>query len=284
MRTMFLAVAVMMTSLQAADQVTPISKSLRREFKLAPFYQKQISIEGFPVVASEKVNDAAVVEAAVVVRGMLAGRDDVFKALAKARIRLAVMATSERTCDLPEHADLTPKEFWNRRARGLGASHERPAVSCAEENVLCGKGDPYPTESILVHEFAHAIHLIGLETTDPTFDRRLKEAYDAAMAAGKWKSLYAAENHAEYWAEAVQSWFGTNRENDAIHNHVNTRDELIEYDPGVAKLCAEVFGKNSWQYRRADDPARKDEPHLKSLDREKLPVFEWSKDEQETKN
>lgn len=281
---MLLAVALMTTSLQAADQVTPISKSLRRGFKLAPFYQKQISIEGFPVVASEKVNDAAVVEAAVVVRSMLAGRDDVFKALAKARIRLAVMATSERTCDLPEHADLTPMEFWNRRARGLGATHERPAVSCAEENVLCGKGDPYSTESILVHEFAHAIHLIALEKIDPKFDRRLKEAYDAAMAAGKWKSLYAAENHAEYWAEAVQSWFGTNRENDAIHNHVNTRDELIKYDPGVAKLCAEVFGKNPWQYRRADDPARKDEPHLKSLDRERLPVFEWSKDEQETKN
>ncbi|MES2923724.1 MAG: hypothetical protein V4819_19370 [Verrucomicrobiota bacterium] len=257
---------------------------MRREFKLAPFYQKQISISGFPVVASGKVHDAAVVEAALIVRGMLDGRDDIFKALAKAHIRLAVMATAERTCDLPEHADLTPKAYWNRRARGLGASHERPAVSCAEENVLCCKGDPYPTESILVHEFAHAIHLIGLETTDPTFDRRLKEAFDAAIVAGKWKSLYAAENHAEYWAEAVQSWFGTNRENDSIHNHVNTREELIEYDPGVAKLCAEVFGKNLWQYRRADDPARKDEPHLKELDRTKLPVFEWSKEEQETKN
>jgi len=280
----FLAVALTTISLQAADQVSPIPKSLRREFKLAPFYQKHLLIDGFPVVASAKVNDAAVVESAVIVRGMLAGRDDIFKALAKAHIRLAVMATSERTCDIPEHADLTPKAFWNRRARGLGASHERPAVSGAEENVLCCKGDPYSTENILVHEFAHAIHQIGLEKIDPTFDRRLKETYDAAMAAGKWKTLYAAENHAEYWAEAVQSWFGTNRENDSLHNHVNTREELIEYDPGVAKLCAEVFGKNPWQYRRADDPARKDEPHLKNLDREKLPVFEWSKEEQETKN
>lgn len=279
-----LALAWMLVPLQAADQVSPISSSMRREFKLAPFYQKQISIAGFPVVASEKVHDAAVTEAAVTVSGMLAGRDDIFKALAKARIRLAVMATSERTCDLPEHADLTPKAYWNRRARGLGASHERPAVSCAEENVLCCKGDPYSTESILVHEFAHAIHLIGLEKIDPTFDRRLKETYDAALAAGKWKNGYAAENHAEYWAEAVQSWFGTNRENDAIHNHVNTRQELIEYDPGVAKLCEEVFGKNPWQYRRADDPARKDEPHLKNLDRSKLPVFEWSKEEREAKD
>lgn len=284
MRFLLPAIALMVSPAVAAEQVRPVPESLRKEFKLASFYQKSIVIGGFPVVASEKVNDAAVIESAVIVRGMLDGRDDIFKAMAKAHIRLAVMATSERTCDLPEHSDLTPKAFWNRRARGLGASHERPAVSCAEENVLCCKGDPYSTESILVHEFAHAIHLIGLEKTDPTFDRRLKESYDAAMAAGKWQKLYAAENHAEYWAEAVQSWFGTNRENDAIHNHVNTRQELIDYDPEVAKLCEEVFGKNKWQYRRADDPSRKDEPHLKNLDRTKLPVFEWSKEEQETKD
>lgn len=55
--------------------------------------------------------------------------------------------------------------------------------------------------------------------------------------------------------------------------------ELIEYDPEVAKLYAEVFGKNDWQYVRADDPKRKDEPHLKNLDRSKLPVFKWSAEE-----
>ncbi len=267
----------------AADQVKSIPDSLREEFNLAPFYQKVVLVEGFPVVSSEKVNDAAVIESAVVVRGMLDGREDIFRSLAKEKIRLTVMATSERTCDVPEHSDLTPKSFWNRRARGLGATRERPSVSCAEENVLCCKGDPYSTESILVHEFAHAIHIMGLEKLDPTFDKRLKETYDAAMAAGKWKGMYAAENHAEYWAEAVQSWFGTNRENDAIHNHVNTREELIEYDPELAKLCEEIFGKNKWQYRRADDKARKNEPHLKNLDRRKLPVFEWSKEEQEAK-
>ncbi|MES2440871.1 MAG: hypothetical protein V4584_17530 [Verrucomicrobiota bacterium] len=284
MRILMLAMALMTHSSMAADQVGPVPEKVRKEFKLAPFYQKMILIEGFPVVASEKTHDAAVSESAVIVRGMLDGRDDIFKAMAKARIRLAVMATTERTCDLPEHSDLTPRAYWNRRARGLGASHERPAVSCAEENVLCCKGDPYLTESILVHEFAHAIHLIGLEKTDPGFDRRLKESYDAAMASGKWKGLYAAENHAEYWAEAVQSWFGTNRENDKLHNHVNTRQELVDYDPAVAKLCAEVFGKNAWQYRRADDPARKDEPHLRNLDRAKLPVFEWTREEQEAKD
>lgn len=279
-----MAMAMIPLPLLAEDRVSPIPNGLREEFKLSPFYQKVIVVESFPIVASEKVMDAAVLESAVIVRGMLEGRADIFKSMAKARIRLAVMATSERTCDIPEHSDLTPKTFWNRRARGLGATHERPAVSGAEENVLCCKGDPYSTENILVHEFAHAIHLMGMETVDPTFDKRLKACYDAAMADGKWKGKYAAENHSEYWAEAVQSWFGTNRENDALHNHVNTRQELIEYDPGVAKLCQEIFGENPWQYRRADDPARRKESHLKKLDRKKLPVFEWTKEEMEAKD
>jgi hypothetical protein len=259
--------------------VSPIPDSIRVSFRLSPFYQKCILLEGFPVVASEKTNDAAVSESAAIIRGMLAGRKDILQSLAKEHIRLSVMACSERTCDIPEHSDLTPREYWNRRARGLGASHERPSVSCAEENVLCCKGDPYPTENILVHEFAHAIHLIGLEKIDPTFDSRLRKTYEASIASGKWKNCYASENHAEYWAEAVQSWFGTNRENDSLHNYVNTRGELKEYDPEIAKLCAEVFGENPWQYRRADDPARMDEPHLKNLDRDKLPVFEWSEAE-----
>jgi hypothetical protein len=284
MRVLLLALAMIPYPTMADDSPSPIPADLRAEFKLPPFYQKMISVEGFPIVSSEKVLDAAVVESAVIVRGMLAGRADIFKSMAKAHIRLAVMATNERTCDIPEHSDLTPKAFWNRRARGLGATHERPAVSGAEENVLCCKGDPYSTENILVHEFAHAIHLMGMETIDPTFDTRLKACYDSAMADGKWSGKYAAENHSEYWAEAVQSWFGTNRENDALHNHVNTRRELIAYDPGVAKLCEEIFGENDWQYRRADDPARKEEPHLKPLDRKTLPLFEWTKEEREAKD
>lgn len=262
-----------------AAVLNPVPAATVERFALAPFYSKCVMVGGLPVVASERVADAALEEAAVVVRSMLAGRDDLLEAMARSRVRLAVMGVNERTTDLPEHADLTPAEFWNRRARGLGATAQRPAVSCAEENVLCLPGDPYGTENILVHEFAHAIHEMGLKVVDPGFDGRLKAAYDTAVKEGRWKGCYAAENHHEYWAEAVQSWFGTNRENDAIHNHVNTRGELKAYDPALAALCEEVFGDNAWTYRRADDPARRHEAHLKGLDRSKLPRFDWGADE-----
>lgn len=273
----FLLLAVALAAVEVAD---PIPKETKERFELDPFYRKSVVLAGgFPVVGSEKVSDAALLEAAHIVRSMLDGRDDILRAMARNRVRLTVMAVPERTCDVPEHSDLTPPAYWNRRARGLGATPHRPSVSCGEENLLCCPGDPYSTENILVHEFAHAIHQMGLSTVDPTFDRRLREAYDAALKDGKWKDCYAAENHFEYWAEGVQSWFDTNRENDAIHNHVNTREELKDYDPALAALCREIFGDKEWRYRRADDPARKDEPHLKGLDRSTLPTFAWTEEE-----
>ena len=66
----------------------------------------------------------------------------------------------------------------------------------------------------------------------------------SALADGKWKGTYAAQNKEEYWAEGVQSWFDTNRSNDHEHNDIDTRDELKPYDPGLAALLAEVFGDN----------------------------------------
>lgn len=248
---------------------------LRAQLKLSPFYKKCVVAQGFAIVSSDKVCDPALREAAYVVNAMLAGRDDVRQALVQNKVRLAVMASTELTCDIPEHSDLTPPAYWNRRARGLGATSTRPAISCGEENVLAFPGDPYSTESILVHEFAHAIHIMGLNTVDPTFDARLKAIFAQAMQEELWKGKYAASNHSEYWAEGVQSWFGTNRENDHDHNHVNTRDELKEYDPRLAKLVAEAFPDNNWTYVRPDKRSPEDAPHLKGFNRAAAPKFVW---------
>ena len=42
------------------------------------------------------------------------------------------------------------------------------------------------------------------------------------------KQCYAAKNRAEYWAEIYQCWFNTNRTMDHDHNHIHTREQLIE--------------------------------------------------------
>ena len=229
------------------------------------------------IVGSEQVNDAAIIEAAFVVRSMLKQRPDILRQLAANRVRLAVMATNERTCDIPEHSDLRPIEYWNRRARGLGATHARPCVSCAEENVLNLIGDPYDKECVLIHEFAHAIHLMALVDLDNGFQKRLDKCYRNAMSRGLWKGKYAASNSEEYWAEGVQSWFDCNRENDGSHNHVNTRVELKEYDPSLSDLLRSVFRDSSYRYVRSDSADRK-ETHLQKLDRKSMPRFEWRRE------
>ena len=231
-------------------------------------------MEGLPVVASAKVNPYAVKEAAYLIRQMIGHRQDVLQALAGNNVRFAVMAHNELTTQIPEHSDLQPDFYWDRRARGLGPTPTRPATSCGEENLLNYQGDPYSTENILVHEFSHAIHQIGLRTVDPSFDDRLKVAFEAAVEKGLWKDTYAITNKAEYWAEGTQSWFDTNRANDDQHNHVDTRDKLKEYDPALAALLTEVFGDRDWRYTQA--VTRTHLSHLQGFNPEVSPKFEWS--------
>ncbi|MBC7817203.1 MAG: DPP IV N-terminal domain-containing protein, partial [Planctomycetaceae bacterium] len=242
------------------------------EFKVDPFHKKYVDAGGYPIVASDKVNDYALKEAAYLVNLMLAQRPDVKAAMIKSGSRLCIIAHNEFTTDVPEFAWLKPKDYWDARARGTGGSQTDPYCSCGEENLLAYPGDPYSTENILIHEFAHNIHLRGMVNVDPTFDRRLKETYDRAMTAELWKGKYAATNHHEYFAEGVQSWFDNNRENDHDHNHVNTREELLEYDPGLAAMCREVFGDTKLVYTK---PTTRLKDHLAGYDPTTAPKFVW---------
>lgn len=239
---------------------------------LDPFYAKYVDASGYPIVASAEVNDYALLEAAYLVDMMLAQRPDVLEAMVASGSRLIVMGYTEFTTDIPEYADFTPKEYWDRRARGLGGSRTDPVCSCAEENVLAFPGDPYSTENIVIHEFAHNIHLRGMVNVDASFDGRVQAAYAAAMKQGLWKSKYAATNHHEYFAEGVQSWFDNNREDDHDHNHVNTRVELMEYDPGLAALCREVFGDTELVYTK---PTTRLSGHMLGYDPSFAPTFSW---------
>src|SRR5687767_12481369 len=160
--------------------VATVPEALRGDLRLAPFYEQHVSARGFAVLASAKASPFALREAAYLIDQMLGERQDVREAMVRNKVRFAVMAVGELTTDVPEHSDLEPKDYWDSRARGLGPTPQRPCVSCGEENLLCLPGDPYAAENILVHEFAHAIHEMGVRSLDPTFDARLKRAYDEA--------------------------------------------------------------------------------------------------------
>ena len=258
---------------ETARRVGPVPDALRRAWKLDRFYRKHVDLGGLPVLGSERVSDHALLEAGWIIDHMLARRPDARRALVQAKVRCCVMAHDEMTTDVPEHRTLEPGRWWDRRARGLGASGERPCVSCAEENLLGFPGDPYATECILVHEFAHAIDLMALRKIHDTFEGQLEVAYRAAMAQGLWQGLYAAENKEEYWAEGVQCWFDTNRPPDAIHNHVDTRAELEAYDPRLATLIGDALGRAPWRYVKPS--LRTDRGHLTGYDASAAPRFAW---------
>lgn len=260
----------------AERKVEAISDEVREKYALDPYYKKLLNADGLLFLSSEKVPDEALQEAAYLIDQVLKGRDDLRVAIAKAEIRLVVMNQDEFTTDVPEHSRLgrQDKDWWDRRARGLGARGYRSAMSCGVENLLQFKGDPYDDENILIHEFAHVIDDVGLAAIDKAFEDKLKKAYKQAMGEGLWKTAYAAVNHSEYWAELVQIWFFCNPPK-ARHDHIdiNTRAELKEYDPRAYALLEAVFGDNDYQYVFPKD--RKDKAHLADWDFKNAPEFVW---------
>lgn len=218
-----------------------------KNLNLDPFYKKYARANGIHIMSSNKVPDAAIYAAYKTIKFMTDSlSSDVLESMICRDTRVAIMARYEGTTDIPEHAHLANDTTlnWDVRARGLGGSKELPLTTCAEENLLCYQIDKYHAEDILIHEFAHTIHAVGIIPIDTTFNRLLQKQMDAVIAQGKYMDTYAITNVMEYFAEGVQTWFNVNAEvpePDGKHNHVNTRMELKEYDPGLYRILNTFF-------------------------------------------
>lgn len=220
---------------------------------LDPFYKKYVNVNGIALISSWRVPDSAFVAAHRTLYAMTSMLPkNVLDSMVNRGTRVAIMARYEGTTDIPEHHDLINDTTmnWDLRARGLGGDLNLPLTSCAEENVLAYQIDKYHAEDILVHEFAHSIHLIGLTLAAHDFDARLKLCYENAKKNGILDGTYRITDKEEYFAEAVQDWFNVNAEMDHAdgkHNWCNTREELQEYDPDLYNLLAEYFPKTNLQ-------------------------------------
>ncbi len=233
-----------------------------KELELDPFYKKYTDAHGIPVVTSDKVPDAALLMARDIVKFMLADRGDLRRELIRKKWKLAIMAETEVTYDIPEHrkfrplpkidderltpeqkqaynqpggvGSMTGEQYWNSRGRGFGGEpNGENTTSCAEENLLGYPGTRYFGSSICVHEFSHGIMRGAVYTVDPDYRRAVEDAYAAAKKQNLTSAQgYPGNNFNEYWATGIEAYvFGSGRD----------RDSLIAADPRLYELVRQVI-------------------------------------------
>ena len=214
---------------------------------------------------------AALEIAESIVEQMLTHRPDLARWLALNGYRVAIMAESESTTDLPEQAHwtrpdrgdprltrcerkhyderigkLTDREYWNARARGMAG----PLTSGAVEDVLGLRSSRYWGETIFVHEFAHDV-LAAVRAVDPKLARSVDSAFDKAREAGRWKNEYASTSVDEYWAEGTQFWFNSNRLAVFDGRRILDDTDLRAYDPHLFAALGKAYGS---RHRLVGDP------------------------------
>ena len=253
----------------------PPTAVVREFFELDLYYEQWINVGGLPVIASAKVNPYALKEAAWLIERMIGHRPDVLRAMVKNKARLSVIPYTEVITEIPEYRSYPTPDFLAFGVRGAGGS-EGATVSASEESILDYPGETETFNrgsSILIHEFGHAIHLLGFNIVDPTFDERLRMTYEAAMQKGLWQGTYASVDRREYWAEGTMAWFYPNGSAGSFARFGNTRRALKEYDPALATLLAEVWGDREWRYTPV--ATRTHLPHLLGFNPQDSPDFEW---------
>ena len=218
----------------------------------AGLYRQRASACGIGIFAFDCVGQDAVDVAADTLRRLLADvHPDVIGRMGEYGACVAIIGRCQVTTDVPAHAHLKGRRCTDGRdfdagTRGLGGSLAIPTTSVAEENLTMREDTRYPSESILVHEFAHAVMCLGLHGTSLRCE--IDDAYAAAIAAGLYDpGSYIASNSDEYWAEATQAWFhATVRVK--VTSGLTTRAAVKKRDPRLAAILAEVWGNGKWRF------------------------------------
>lgn len=213
------------------------------------FYKKYLDAGGIYIVASERVRDEALMKMQEIINMMLLKRPDIKRYMVSKGCYTMVLGQHEEVCDLPEYKHICnlPDSiaYWNKRARGFGGAPQGTyTASFGEENLLALPGDRYKGENIPLHEFAHIIHTIGIDGVDPGFNKKLIACMEHAKQTGLWTGTYALSDKYEYFAECVQSFFDCNQYSlpaNGVHNAINRRVKLKEYDPMMYNLLKNYF-------------------------------------------
>lgn len=211
------------------------------------FYKKCIYANGIPILSSDNVSDQALIQAKAITEHIANSLPrGVVKTMTDRKFRIVVTSKTEKTTSVPEYSNLYkihPKGNWDN-VGGVGGTPEIPISTCSEENLLCYQNDISAGYDILTHELAHGIHALGLNFYDRKFDKKLLKMWKMAKKEKLWTETYAVTNHYEYFACATQIWFHVFAQSpiaNGFSNSIDTRKELLTYDPRLYKLMQGVY-------------------------------------------
>jgi VHL beta domain len=254
----------------AAAKDAPITAIRPAEYG---FFSKEIDAAGIPIKAHQAVADAALLEAQKRIARMLAKIPVARQNLVDVGAELHIIGKNQQTSDLPYLRHWKGKAFEGQgptamsideRTRGVGGL----AASCGEENLLRLPSDRYTDHrDICTHEFAHNLFNYGLSEN---VRELVRQQFKKSIAAGLWKTAYAATNVDEFFAELSMWYFGSRGDFGNISPTPQAgRAWLRHYDPQAFDLLYRIYSGRAaiepiaWQPATAR-PA-KDEGQLRSL-------------------
>ena len=122
-----------------------------------------------PIGCYPCVDDAALRSAAHIAARMLeCSPPSLRRRMAAAGACIGVIGKAQHTSDIPAHRFLRSMQTFDGRSfddgcRGVGGVPGCACTSVGEENLLMHEDDSFSQESIMVHEFAHAVMNLGFD-------------------------------------------------------------------------------------------------------------------------
>jgi hypothetical protein len=246
------------------------------KFKIDPYYTKFTWAREFTVLG-RGASDEALLKANDTIRKMFAYRHDILKALIGEGVRLVVLGRNEKISDLPEYQQFRLIRGFDGLSRILEFSSSNRILVVGEENVMANPKAPNVGDNQVIRTLAKALyHVTAARPVDPgwenrgravqqyelrvkrldvRFDETLKELFEKALAAGKWKGASAVHDRVSYWACGVLAYFDAAGQDAApagAAHPINTREALKDYDPELYALVRETMsydGHVDWRYR-----------------------------------
>lgn len=215
------------------------------------FYGRREEVMGIEVKAPSTVHRDALKVAKQIIAQMLRNRTDIADRMKERKAALSIIPHSRFITVLPEFSQLSGKKDPNGnpydsfKVRGAGGVAGQPVTATSEENLLRLKGDPFSSEDITYHEFAHAIMNLGF-TDDER--RSWRTIYERAKQKNLFPGAFAMTNADEYWAELSQSYFGVN-------NEINGSAVIRQRDPEAFQFVESIYGARDNKARQ--QPGRK---------------------------